>query len=248
MGLLQGKVAIITGSSRGIGKAVALKFAQEGADVIITSRRNDPETQAFAEELKTLGVKAKSYASDASSFDVAHQLVEEVMQDFGRIDILVNNAGITQDGLMMRMSEAQWDEVINANLKSAFNMTHAVTPIMMRQRSGNIINMSSVVGISGNAGQCNYAASKAGMIGLSKSLAKELGARGVRVNTIAPGFITTDMTHVLSEEVRKQWESQIPARRAGKPEEVAGVAVFLASELSAYVTGQTINVCGGMNI
>lgn len=248
MKLLDGKVAIITGGSRGIGRAIARKYAKEGASVAITARNINEEVQAFVAELETLGVKAKAYTSDASQFDAAHELVKEVVAEFGRIDILINNAGVTQDTLMMRMTEEQWDTVININLKGAFNLIHAVTPFMMKQRSGNIINMSSVVGISGNAGQANYAASKAGMIGLTKSIAKEMGSRGIRANTIAPGFIATDMTHALSDEVRKQWEAQIPQRRAGSPEDVAGVAVFLASDLASYVTGQTISVCGGMNM
>lgn len=248
MKLLEGKVAIITGASRGIGKAVARKYAEQGASVALTARNINDEVLAFVAELEALGVKAKAYTSDASIFASAHDLVTEVHQEFGRIDILVNNAGITQDALMMRMTEEQWDNVININLKGAFNLIHAVTPIMMKQRSGNIINMSSVVGVSGNAGQANYAASKAGMIGLTMSIAKEMGSRGIRANTIAPGFIITDMTHALSEDVRKQWEAQIPLRRGGMPEDVADVAVFLASDMASYVTGQTINVCGGMNI
>lgn len=248
MKLLEGKVAIITGASRGIGKAVARKYAEQGASVALTARNINDEVLAFVAELEALGVKAKAYTSDASIFASAHDLVAEVQQEFGRIDILVNNAGITQDALMMRMTEEQWDNVININLKGAFNLIHAVTPIMMKQRSGNIINMSSVVGVSGNAGQANYAASKAGMIGLTMSIAKEMGSRGIRANTIAPGFIITDMTHALSEDVRKQWEAQIPLRRGGMPEDVADVAVFLASDMASYVTGQTINVCGGMNI
>lgn len=248
MKLLEGKVAIITGASRGIGKAVARKYAEEGASVALTARNINDEVLDFVAELETLGVKAKAYTSDASIFDSAHELVREVHQEFGRIDILVNNAGITQDALMMRMTEEQWDNVININLKGAFNLIHAVTPIMMKQRSGNIINMSSVVGVSGNAGQANYAASKAGMIGLTMSIAKEMGSRGIRANTIAPGFISTDMTHALSEDIRKQWEAQIPLRRGGTPEDIAGVAVFLASDMASYITGQTINVCGGMNI
>lgn len=248
MGLLQDKVAIITGASRGIGRAVARKYAEEGANIAITARTINDDVQVFIRELEALGVKVRAYTSDASSFDAAHALVAEVHREFGRIDILVNNAGITQDALMMRMTEEQWDNVININLKGAFNLIHAVTPIMMKQRSGNIINMSSVVGVSGNAGQANYAASKAGMIGLTKSIAKEMGSRGIRANTITPGFIITDMTHALSEEVRKQWEAQIPIRRGGTPEDVANVAVFLASDMSSYITGQTINVCGGMNI
>lgn len=248
MGLLQGKVAIITGASRGIGRAIARKYAEEGADVILTARTINEEVQTFVKELEALGVKAKAYSSDVSLFNTAHELVAKIHKEFGHIDILVNNAGITQDALMMRMTEEQWDNVININLKGAFNLIHAVTPIMMKQRSGNIINMSSVVGVSGNAGQANYAASKAGMIGLTKSIAKEMGSRGIRANTITPGFIVTDMTHALSEEVRKQWEAQIPLRRGGTPEDVAQVALFLASDMSSYVTGQTINVCGGMNI
>ena len=248
MNLLKDKVAIVTGAGRGIGRAIALKYAQEGANVVITDLEIDETVEAFIEELKGLGVKAKAYASNAANFDDAHKLIEEVLADFGRIDVLVNNAGITRDGLMMRMTEEQWDLVINVNLKSAFNLIHAVTPVMLKQKAGSIINMASVVGVSGNVGQTNYSASKAGMIGLAKSIAKELGSRGVRANAIAPGFIITDMTHALSDEVRKQWEAQIPLRRGGTPEDVANVATFLASELSSYVTGQTIHVCGGMNM
>ena len=248
MNLLKDKVAIVTGAGRGIGRAIALKYAQEGANVVITDLKIDETVEAFIEELKGLGVKAKAYASNAANFDDAHKLIEEVLADFGRVDVLVNNTGITRDGLMMRMTEEQWDLVINVNLKSAFNLIHAVTPVMLKQKSGSIINMASVVGVSGNAGQTNYSASKAGMIGLAKSIAKELGSRGVRANAIAPGFIITDMTHALSDEVRKQWEAQIPLRRGGTPEDVANVATFLASELSSYVTGQTIHVCGGMNM
>ena len=248
MNLLKDKVAIVTGAGRGIGRAIALKYAQEGANVVITDLKIDETVEAFIEELKGLGVKAKAYASNAANFDDAHKLIEEVLADFGRIDVLVNNAGITRDGLMMRMTEEQWDLVINVNLKSAFNLIHAVTPVMLKQKAGSVINMASVVGVSGNAGQTNYSASKAGMIGLAKSIAKELGSRGVRANAIAPGFIITDMTHALSDEVRKQWEAQIPLRRGGTPEDVANVATFLASELSSYVTGQTIHVCGGMNM
>lgn len=247
MGLLDGKVAIVTGSGRGIGRAIALKYAQEGANVVITDLRCDEQVESFVRELEALGVKAKAYSSDASSFEAAHELVGQVVADFGCVDVLVNNAGITRDTLMMRMTEEQWDLVINVNLKSAFNLIHAVTPVMMKQRSGSIINMASVVGVSGNAGQANYAASKAGMIGLAKSVAKEMGSRGVRANSIAPGFIVTDMTGALSEDVRKSWEAQIPMRRGGTPEDVANVATFLASDLSSYVTGQTIHVCGGMN-
>ncbi len=248
MKLLEGKTALVTGASRGIGRAIALKLAEQGANVAITNSRPDEAGQAVEDEINALGVKGKRYVSDASSFEDAHKVVEAVKEEFGRIDILVNNAGITKDGLMMRMSEEQWDTVINVNLKSAFNFIHAVTPIMMRQKSGSIINMGSVVGVSGNAGQGNYAASKAGMIGLAKSMAKELGSRGIRVNTITPGFIATDMTEALSEEVRTEWAKQIPLRRAGEAEDVANATVFLASDMSAYVTGQVINVCGGMNM
>lgn len=247
MKLLAGKTALITGATRGIGRAIALKFAAEGANVAFTYRSQHEAAQTLVEELQTLGIKAKAYPSDAASYDDAHAVVEDVKTVFGRIEILVNNAGITKDGLMMRMDEAQWDAVIDTNLKSAFNYIHACTPVMARQRSGSIINMTSVVGVSGNAGQCNYAASKAGLIGLSKSIAKEMGARGVRSNCIAPGFIDTDMTSSLPENLRQEWEKQIPLRRGGTPEDVAGVAVFLASDLSAYVTGQVINCCGGMN-
>lgn len=247
MKLLAGKTALVTGATRGIGRAIALRFAAEGANVAFTYRPQHETAQTLVEELQTLGVKAKAYAADAALFEDAHAVVENVKTVFGRIDVLVNNAGITKDGLMMRMDEAQWDEVIDTNLKSAFNYIHACTPVMARQRSGSIINMSSVVGISGNAGQCNYAASKAGLIGLSKSISKEMGARGVRSNCIAPGFIDTDMTSSLPENLRQEWENQIPLRRSGTPQEVAGVAVFLASDLSAYVTGQVINCCGGMN-
>lgn len=247
MNLLAGKTALITGAGRGIGRAIALRFAQEGANVAITDIRITDEVEEFIAQLNAMGVKAKAYTSNAADFDDAHKTVEAVAADFGAIDILVNNAGITRDGLLMRMTEEQWDMVINVNLKSAFNLTHAVTPIMMRQRSGSIINMASVVGVSGNAGQANYSASKAGMIGLAKSTAKELGSRGIRANAIAPGFIITDMTNALSEDVKKQRAAQIPLRRGGTPEDVAGVATFLASDLSAYVSGQVIHCCGGMN-
>lgn len=248
MKLLEGKTAIITGAARGIGKAIALKFAQEGANVAFTDLKIDDNAIATENELKAFGVKAKGYASNAANFEETHKVVEEIHKEFGSVDILVNNAGITRDGLMMRMSEDQWDMVININLKSAFNFIHACTPIMMRQKGGSIINMSSVVGLSGNAGQTNYSASKAGMIGLAKSIAKEVGSRGIRANCINPGFIITEMTGVLPEEVKKQWESQIPLRRGGTPEDVANVALFLASDLSSYVSGQCIPVCGGMNM
>ncbi|AHF13245.1 3-oxoacyl-[acyl-carrier-protein] reductase [Barnesiella viscericola] len=248
MKLLEGKVAVITGAARGIGKAIALKFASEGADIAFTDLAIDEIGKATEQEIAALGVRAKGYASNAANFEEAHNVVAEIVKDFGRIDILVNNAGITRDGLMMRMTEQQWDMVINVNLKSAFNFIHAVTPIMMRQKGGSIINMASVVGVSGNAGQCNYSASKAGMIGLAKSIAKELGSRGVRANAIAPGFIITDMTAALSDEVKAEWAKQIPLRRGGTPEDVANVATFLASDLSSYVTGQVIHCCGGMNM
>ena len=247
MGLLTGKTALVTGATRGIGRAIALKFAEEGANVAFTYRSQHEAAQSLTAEIEAMGVQAKGYPSDAASFADAHAVVEDVKAVFGRIDVLVNNAGITKDGLMMRMDEAQWDAVIDTNLKSAFNFIHACTPIMARQRGGSIINMSSVVGVSGNAGQCNYAASKAGLIGLSKSIAKEMGPRGIRSNCIAPGFIATDMTSALPEDIRKEWEKQIPMRRGGTPEDVAGVALFLASDLSAYVTGQVISCCGGMN-
>ena len=247
MGLLTGKTALVTGATRGIGRAIALKFASEGADIAFTYRSQHEAARTLVEEIEAMGVRAKAYTSDAADFAQAHEVVEDVKATFGRIDILVNNAGITKDGLMMRMDEAQWDAVIDTNLKSAFNFIHACTPIMARQRSGSMINMSSVVGVSGNAGQCNYSASKAGLIGLTKSIAKEMGPRGIRANCIAPGFIGTDMTEALPENIRQEWEKQIPLRRAGKPEDVAGVALFLASDMSVYVTGQVINCCGGMN-
>ena len=247
MKLLAGKTALVTGATRGIGRAIALRFAAEGANVAFTYRSQHEAAQSLVAEIEALGVQVKGYPSDAASFEDAHAVVEDAKAIFGRIDILVNNAGITKDGLMMRMDEAQWDAVIDTNLKSAFNFIHACTPLMARQRGGSIINMTSVVGVSGNAGQCNYAASKAGLIGLSKSIAKEMGPRGVRSNCIAPGFIATDMTSALPENLRQEWEKQIPMRRGGTPEDVAGVALFLASDLSAYVTGQVINCCGGMN-
>ena len=247
MGLLDGKVALVTGGSRGIGKAIALKFASEGADVVFTYLSNKAAAEQTEQELGQFGHRVKAYASDASSFESAHELVKQVIEDFSRIDILVNNAGITRDTLLMRMTEQQWDEVLNGNLKSAFNFTHAVVPLLARQRAGSIISLSSVVGIAGNAGQSNYAASKAGIIALSTSVAKEMGSRNVRCNCIAPGFIDTDMTSSLPEELRKEWAKTIPLRRCGTPEEVANVALFLASDLSSYVTGQVIHCCGGMS-
>lgn len=247
MGLLDGKVALITGGSRGIGKAIVLKFAAEGADIAFTYLSAAGAAEETVKEAESYGVKVKAYASNASDFDQAHQTVTEIMAEFGRIDILVNNAGITKDGLMMRMTESQWDTVLTVNLKSAFNFTHACTPVMARQRGGSIINMTSVVGVSGNAGQCNYSASKAGLIGLAKSIAKEMGPRGIRANCIAPGFIDTDMTRTLPENLREEWVKQIPLRRSGTTEDVADVALFLASDMSRYVSGQVINCCGAMN-
>lgn len=248
MGLLDGKTAIITGAARGIGKAIALKFASEGANIAFTDLMIDENAQNTQKEIEAFGVKVKGYASNAANFEDTANVVAEIHKDFGRIDILVNNAGITRDGLMMRMSEQQWDMVINVNLKSAFNFVHAVTPIMMRQKAGSIINMSSVVGVSGNAGQTNYSASKAGMIGLAKSIAKEVGSRNIRANAIAPGFIITEMTDQLSDDVKADWAKQIPLRRGGTPEDVANVATFLASDMSSYITGQVICCCGGMNM
>ena len=244
--LLENKVALITGAARGIGKQTAIAFAREGCNIAFTDLALDEVTKATVEELRALGVRVEAYASDASDFEAAHAVVEQVTEAFGRIDILVNNAGITRDTLLMRMTEQQWDQVIQVNLKSAFNFTHAVSPVMMRQRSGSIISLSSVVGINGNVGQANYAASKAGIIALTKSVAKELGGRGIRANAIAPGFILTDMTKSLSEETLKQFVSMIPMRRGGEPEEVAKVALFLASDLSSYVSGQVIQVNGAM--
>jgi 3-oxoacyl-[acyl-carrier protein] reductase len=247
MKLLEGKTAIVTGASRGIGKAIALKYAQEGCNVAFTDLFEDENMKATEAELQALGVKAKGYASDASKFDDTERVVNQIAEDFGRIDVLVNNAGITKDTLLMRMTEEQWDAVISVNLKSVFNFTKATQKTMLKQRSGSIINMSSVVGVSGNAGQANYSASKAGIIGFTKSVARELGSRGVRSNAIAPGFIITEMTAKIPEDARKAWEASIPLKRGGTPEEVAGVATFLASDLSSYVSGQVIQVCGAMN-
>ena len=246
MGLLDGKTALITGAARGIGKQIALLFAKEGCNIAFTDIERNETVDATQKELEALEVKVRVYASDAADYDAAHAVVEDVIKEFGRIDILVNNAGITRDTLLMRMSEELWDEVIRVNLKSAFNFTHAVTPYMMRQRSGSIMSLSSVVGLNGNAGQANYAASKAGIIALMKTTAKELGPRGIRANAIAPGFILTDMTKALNEETLKQFVSMVPMRRGGQPEEVAKVALFLASDLSSYVSGQVIQVNGAM--
>ena len=248
MKLLEGKTALVTGAARGIGKAIALKFASEGANIAFTDLRIDENAEQTVKEIEAMGVKCKGYASDASSFADTERVVSQVKEDFGRIDVLVNNAGITKDGLMLRMTEQQWDVVIAVNLKSAFNFIHAVLPIMVRQKGGSIINMASVVGVHGNAGQANYSASKAGMIALAKSIAQEVGSRGVRANAIAPGFIETAMTAALSDEVRKDWVQKIPLRRGGRPEDIADVATFLASDLSSYVSGQVIQVDGGMNM
>ena len=248
MKLLEGKVALVTGAARGIGKAIALRYASEGADIAFTDLAIDDNGRATEEEIRALGVRVKGYASNAANFDEAHKTVEEVVKDFGGLDILVNNAGITKDGLMLRMSEAQWDTVIAVNLKSAFNFVHACVPVMMRRRGGSIINMASVVGVHGNAGQANYAASKAGMIALAKSVAQEMGPKGIRANAIAPGFIETAMTEALPDSVREEWKKKIPLRRGGTPDDVADVAVFLASNLSSYVSGQVIQVDGGMNM
>ena len=248
MGLLTGKTAVITGAARGIGKAIALKFASEGANIAFTDLIIDENGKNTETEIAALGVKVKGYASNAANFEDTANVIKQIHEDFGSIDILVNNAGITKDGLMMRMSEAQWDAVINVNLKSAFNFIHACTPIMIRQKGGSIINMASVVGVHGNAGQCNYSASKAGLIALAKSIAQELGSRGIRANAIAPGFIITDMTAKLSDEVKAKWNKRIPLRRGGTPEDVANIALFLASDMSSYVSGQVIQVDGGMNM
>ena len=248
MGLLTGKTALVTGAARGIGKAIALKFASEGANVAFTDLTIDENGKATENEIVAFGVNAKGYAFNAADFAQTEEVVKQVKEDFGSIDILVNNAGITKDGLMLRMTEAQWDAVIAVNLKSAFNFIHACTPIMMRQKGGSIINMASVVGVHGNAGQCNYSASKAGMIALAKSIAQEMGAKGIRANAIAPGFIETAMTAALSDDIRAEWCKKIPLRRGGTPEDVANVALFLASDLSAYVSGQVIQIDGGMNM
>lgn len=244
--LLEGKTALITGAARGIGHAIALCFAREGCNIAFTDIALTDEVRATEAELLALGVRAKAYASDASDFDDAHTIVNQVVADFGAIDILVNNAGITRDALLLRMSEQQWDDVIRVNLKSAFNYTHAVVPVMMRARKGSIISLASVVGIAGNPAQANYAASKAGIIALMKSTAKELGARGIRANAVAPGYIDTDMTRALPQEVRDGFVSRIPLRRAGTPDEVAQVVLFLASDMSSYVSGQVLSIDGAM--
>ena len=246
MGLLSGKVALITGGSRGIGEAIVLKFAEEGAHIAFTYISSDAKANEVAEKAAAFGVTVKAYKSDAADFSQSAQLVEAVIAEFGKIDVLINNAGITRDNLLLRMSEEQWDEVINVNLKSAFNLTKNAIKYMLKNKSGSIIHMSSVVGVFGNAGQANYAASKAGIIGFSKSTAKEVGSRGIRSNVIAPGFISTDMTHALTYEQRKAYEANIPLKRLGDPSDIANACVFLGSDMSTYVTGQTLSVCGGL--
>lgn len=246
MKMLEGKTAIVTGAARGIGRVIARKFAEQGANVAFTDIALNDDTAALENEINEMGVKVKGYASDASDFNSATELIRAVSEEFGAIDILVNNAGITRDGLLMRMAEENWDDVIRINLKSVFSMTKAVQGVMLKQRSGSIINMSSVVGVKGNAGQSNYSASKAGIIGFTKSIAQELGSRNIRSNAIAPGFIETEMTAALGEEVVEKWRESIPLKRGGTPEDVANLALFLASDMSAYITGQVIHVCGGM--
>jgi 3-oxoacyl-[acyl-carrier protein] reductase len=247
MTLLKGKVALITGASRGIGKAIAIKFAKEGADVAFTDIRRDDFMENTEKELQAFGTKVKAYESNAASFEASEATVNQIIEEFGKIDILVNNAGITRDNLLMRMSEQEWDMVMNVNLKSVFNLTKQVIRPMMKQRSGSIINISSVVGVFGNAGQSNYSASKAGIIGFTKSIAKELGSRNIRSNALAPGFIETEMTHVLPEEVRKAFMEAIPLKRMGSPEDVANAALYLGSDLSTYISGQVLSVCGALN-
>lgn len=246
MKLLEGKVAIITGASRGIGRGIAEVFADNGANIAFTYLSSDEKAKKLEEELSAKGITAKGFKSNAADYDAAEKLIADVNEAFGQIDIVINNAGITRDTLLMRMSEEQWDEVINTNLKSVFNVTKAVQRTMLKQRSGSIVNISSVVGIKGNAGQANYAASKAGIIGFTKSVALELGSRNIRCNAIAPGFIETEMTEALDEKVVNEWREGIPLKRGGSPEDVANAAMFLASDLSGYITGQTLTVCGGM--
>lgn len=246
MQLVKDKVVLVTGASRGIGRAIANQFAQSGANVAFTYLSSVEKGEALVKELEAFGIKAKGYRSDASLFDASEELVNSIIADFGQIDILINNAGITRDGLLMRMSEEQWDEVIRVNLKSVFNLTKAVIKPMMKAKSGSIINMTSVVGVKGNAGQANYAASKAGIIGFTKSVALELGSRNIRCNAIAPGFIETEMTEELNEAAIEEWKKAIPLKRGGEAKEVADVCLFLGSDLSTYVTGQTIHVNGGL--
>ncbi len=246
MKIIEGKNAVVTGGCRGIGKAIALTLARHGANIAFTDLSYDDMARSLEEEISGFGVKVKGYASNAANFEETEKTIDNIAKEFGSIDILVNNAGITKDTLLMRMTEEQWDSVINVNLKSVFNFTKATQKYMLKQRSGSIINMSSVVGVSGNAGQSNYSASKAGILGFTKSVAKELGPRSIRCNAIAPGFIITDMTAKLPEDIRNQWIQSIPVRRGGTPEDVANVTLFLASDLSSYISGQVINVCGGM--
>jgi 3-oxoacyl-[acyl-carrier protein] reductase len=246
MKLLEGKSAIVTGAARGIGRAIAIKFASEGANIAFTDLRLDNHTDSLVMELTSHGVKAKGYASDASNFADTEKVVNEIIKDFGTVDILINNAGITIDTLLLRMTEQQWDAVINVNLKSVFNFTKTVQKIMLQNKKGSIVNLSSVVGVHGNAGQANYSASKAGIIGFTKSVAQELGSRNIRCNAVAPGFIITEMTAKLSEDVKKRWEEAIPMKRGGTPEEVANVCLFLSSDLASYVSGQVISICGAM--
>jgi 3-oxoacyl-[acyl-carrier protein] reductase len=246
MKLLEGKIALITGASRGIGKEIALRFAREGADIAITNIFDDDEFKSAVREIEALGVKVKGYVFNVASFEDSQKVVAEILSDFTKIDILVNNAGITKDALLMRMTEDQWDAVIAVNLKSVFNLTKAVLQPMLKQKGGSIINMSSVVGVSGNAGQSNYSASKAGIIGFTKSVAREVGSRNIRCNAIAPGFIITEMTEKLPEDVKNEWINRIPLKRGGTPRDVANTALYLACDLSSYVSGQTIHVCGGM--
>ncbi|MDR2928134.1 MAG: 3-oxoacyl-[acyl-carrier-protein] reductase [Cytophagaceae bacterium] len=248
MKLLEGKTAIVTGAARGIGKEIALRFAEQGCNIAFTDIAYNDAARQTEDEVASYGVNVKAYASNAANYEETQNVVAEIAKDFGRIDILVNNAGITKDGALKRMTEEQWDAVIAVNLKSVFNFTKAVQPVMWKQASGSIINMSSVVGVSGNANQANYSASKAGIIGFTKSIAKEFGTRGIRSNAIAPGFIITEMTGVLPEEVKKEWESKIPMKRGGTPTDVANTCIFLGSELSSYITGQVFHVCGGMNM
>ncbi len=248
MKLLENKVALITGASRGIGKEIAIELASHGANIAFTDLRQDEQAMSVESTLQKLGVKAKFYVSDASSYEDAQILIQNIVSDFNSIDILVNNAGITRDTLLLRMSEKDWDLVMNVNLKSVFNLTKAVQPIMLKQRSGSIINISSIVGIGGNAGQANYSASKAGIIGFTKSVAKEIGSRGIRCNAVAPGFIVTEMTNVLSEEVKEIWTKEIPLRRPGTPKDVAQTVLYLASELSSYLTGQVLRCDGGLQM
>lgn len=247
MKLLEGKTALITGANRGIGKSIALKFAENGANIAFSDLQYNDDSKQLEYELNAFGIKVKGYASDASSFADSEQLITLIMDDFGAIDVLVNNAGITRDNLLLRMTEQDWDRVINVNLKSVFNLTKAIQKVMIKQRFGSIINMSSVVGVEGNSGQSNYAASKAGIIGFTKSMAQELGSRNIRCNAIAPGYIETEMTAKLSQEFRDKWIQDIPMKRAGTPDDVANLALFLASDLSSYVTGQAITVCGGLH-